>query len=213
MKGSFLAKDAADAERHLLACNALVDVLITDPRVETEYQNWLRLTGLSDLIAQWKSVTDAVKRREIEGELIVIYAATGSLMLSHVLPAFISKDLRLPYPWLALQLGAIFFIKVSESLGSPPLQLNIGIVPPRDQRRGRRAKGGGESIRRNVEWFYRVHVQQPTESIGSLARAYAKETKRDVTDTNDARSVVQNGIKRAKALLDQAEYVFLPPPK
>jgi len=202
---SFRAKNTADAERHLIACNALVEVLLRDPRVEERYQGWLRGSELADLVARWNSTNDDVGRQEIAHEVTVISAATGSLMLSHVLPAFVSRELRLPYPWLAVQLGAVFMTRFSASFGTA-MQLNALLSRPPDSRSGRRAKGGGESIRRNVEWFYRVHVKEPRDSIYSLAKAYKKQHGRET----DPKSVVQNGIKRAKELLDLAEYVFLP---
>ena len=104
---------------------------------------------------------------------------------------------------------ANFLTRAANETGAN-LTLTIGgLLPSQNPARGRRAKGRGESVARNVEWFYRVHVQEPAESIASLAKHYSREVNR----ANDARSVVQTGIARAKALLDQAEYIYTPLPK
>jgi hypothetical protein len=66
------------------------------------------------------------------------------------------------------------------------------------QRLGRKPRHGGRDIARNVCWYYRVHVKRPPDTRSQIAREYAASERRD----NDARSVVQNGIKQAVALLD-----------
>jgi hypothetical protein len=70
---------------------------------------------------------------------------------------------------------------------------------------GRRPKGDGRHIQRDVEWLYRATVKDPRDTIRALAREYADRAGR----RSDARSVVQIGIQRARDLLA----VFDPLPK
>jgi len=205
---SFRAKDDADAERHLIACNALVELLLTDPRVERLHKDWLRETGLRTLARRVRVAKTPAIRDARQAEFAWSYGIALNV-LALVLSGFVTKELRLPYPNLALQLAMHFATAIANEAAASDLVPVTLVFPPRGTPRGRRAKGGGESIRRNVEWFYRLHVQQPPETMAQLTKEYSKQANRRTA----AHSVVQNGIIRAKALLDAAEFVFQTPPK
>jgi integrase len=218
---SFRAKDAADAERHLIACRALVDILQTDPRVDQVYQRWRTETGVAALIERLSTAADGDALDAVRAELLLTFAGAGVAMTSLILPPFVSKELRLPYPWLAVQLSATFQARIiQEATRDDRWRPTVCAIVPPAVAKGRRAKGGGDSIRRNVDWFYRVHIQEPAESVRALAREYSRTAPRLGltalrTDKRkgDARAIVQEGIARAKALLDQAEYLYTPLPE
>jgi hypothetical protein len=108
----------------------------------------------------------------------------------------VHHDLKLDYSWLPTLHVTSFAAKALGELTGElhgPLRITPGDemkqLPP-----GRRAKDEGRHIARDVEWFYRAEIKAPPDSIRSLAGEYAVTVQR----TNDARSAVQNGIKRAK---------------
>src|SRR5689334_877770 len=108
---SFRVKDVGDRDRHLVACQALVDVLLTDPRVVTFERHWRATIGLDEAIRQVRAA-DARTRDEEQAAFAVGYDVALKV-LSVILPPFVTKDLRLPYPWLALQLQAVFAARVA----------------------------------------------------------------------------------------------------
>jgi hypothetical protein len=67
-----------------------------------------------------------------------------------------------------------------------------------DTERGKYPARGGDDIVRNVKWLYRVDVKVPSDTIAAIAKEYAETAGRHT----DARSVVQNGIHQARALLE-----------
>lgn len=216
----FDAKSRGDAERHIIACDALTAILQADPRVEDLYQEWRRKTGLAALIEQLKRAPDDATKRDIEAELLLVFYGAGVAMTSMVLPSFVSKELRLPYPWLAVQLFAIYLPRImNEATSRDTFGSAVGVMVPPGTPRGRRPKNSGESIRRGVEWYYRVHVQEPPEKVPSLARAYGRELvdghprSRGWSDETDGVSAVKAGIATAKRLLDRAEYIYTQPAK
>jgi hypothetical protein len=73
-----------------------------------------------------------------------------------------------------------------------PVQLFV------DMPLGKKPPNDGHNIERNVQWFYRAKVKHPPDSISALADEYALVSGR----STDARSVVQNGVQQAHALLD-----------
>jgi hypothetical protein len=211
----FVAKDAATAERHLIAAAALVAILETDPRVEKLYQDWRRECGLAEAIAQWRRASERDARDQAGAELLLTAYGSGVLMTSLVLPSFVSKELRLPWPWLALELAGAFQARVlREFTGDARWQIGALVAAPRggSVARGRRAKAGGASIEQAVQWFYRARVKEPRDSARSLGRQY-RNSRQHMSAKSTGRSSVEQAIERAKALLDAAEFVFTPLPK
>lgn len=117
--------------------------------------------------------------------------SSASLRAVHsALDRIVAEDLLLPHPWLAQLLTKQFAARVIGLSGS--LDVSPAVELP-----GRNSKGAGKHIRRDVEWYYRAEIKSPPDSKRTLAIEWAAASGRD----NDARSVVQNGIKRAKELL------------
>lgn len=102
------------------------------------------------------------------------------------------EDLRLPYTWLPNLLTRSY---AAWLIGLP----GAVEVSPAVQLPGRRAKDGGQHIRRDVEWFYQNRIQNV--STRELARAYQQGHSAPRSDKTDSRSVVQNGIRRVERLL------------
>jgi hypothetical protein len=211
-KLDFRAKNSGAAQSHIIACNALADLVKGDPRVEQLYEEWRRASGLTELLDGMRDQRGAAAVEDLRAEFVMRYYASGVAYAGLVVPPFVAKELRLPYPWLAVQLSAAFLVRIAnEATGVNMLGLAVGVVAPQGAAKGRRAKGGGDSIRRGVEWFYRHHVQQPNESVRSLAKEHVRNNKS--ARTSDARAIVFDGIRRAKALLDQADYIYAPLPE
>lgn len=213
----FRAKNKGEAQGHIIASNALAEILQTDPRVQKVFCNWRRDSGLSDLLEKLKRAPNDTVRQDIQAELLMVFYGAGVVMASVILPSFVSKELGLPYPTLAAQLWIIYQHRImSEATAPGTFKSVVEVAAPDRQARGRAPKNGGDSIRRGVGWFYRVHVQQPPESVRSLAREYSEVApargitalRRDKRN-GDARSIVQEGIDRAKDLLEKAEYIYV----
>jgi hypothetical protein len=64
---------------------------------------------------------------------------------------------------------------------------------------GRAPQHGGQTIARDVIWWYRAKIKRPADSIHAIADEYAKVANR----VTEARSVVQDGIFRAETLLNR----------
>ncbi len=208
---SVRTKNAADAERFLIAANRLVELLLRDPRVEAAYRRWREASGLRALMP---AVREAVKAGRAPGdamgaEFLLAFHAAG-LVAQHTLPA-LCLELGLPYPWLMIQLSSAFQLQAAAEAFDGVAQLALVIPPQRMRSRGRRAKNDGDSLRLAAEWFYRVHIQQPAESVRALAREYTAVDR--AKRQGDGRSNIQAGIARARALFEQAEYNYAPLPK
>jgi hypothetical protein len=181
---------AAHAERMGLAIEALLWVLGSDPRVQRAYQRWRldhELFGvLDDATFRARMLRD--KDRDLER-----------------LDRLVREELKLPYAWLPQELLRDFGLTVigevaGETLGPRYQPVTDGLPA------GRRPKHDGEHIARDIEWLYRTTIKEPSESVSALAREYAGSAGRHT----DARSVIQNGIARARQLLSALD---LEPPQ
>ena len=65
------------------------------------------------------------------------------------------------------------------------------------ERRASKTVGGKGTTERDATWFYRHKLRVPAVSVKQLAREYAASEQRNT----NARSVVQDGIKRMAAFL------------
>jgi hypothetical protein len=192
----FRAKDHGHGDRVMLAVEALIRLALVDPRIIAAYQEWKRVSGIEDLIRRLAIAATPEARKLREADIV---AAVGpALMLSaRVLPAIVANELKLPYPWLAVALSSAFMMRVGVDVGAPfttPLPF-AGLVSPRA---GRKPIKKQDSIRRNIEWYYRLHVQSPPERQADLEKEYRAEASRHT----DAHSNVAKGVKEAKMLLD-----------
>jgi hypothetical protein len=76
--------------------------------------------------------------------------------------------------------------------------LTLSVTPAATRRlSGRRPKGGGQHVARDVTWFYRRKVKQPPDRVSALAREYAGSRHVD-----NPRVTVLDGIARAETLLN-----------
>jgi hypothetical protein len=206
----FHTKDAASAERFLAAADALLELVLDDPRVDTCYRAWRRDTGIEDALV-------ALQATPGEGSAEAAFLpwwARAVTQSAIVCPRLVTHDLRLPYPWLAVMLSTAFLERTAVDAGVV-LHAWIpwaGVIPA--GQRGRRATRNGDIIKADVRWFYRAKVQDPPESIRKLGQEYAEQADTAVwSERTEGRSAVQAAIKRAKELLDSVEYAFAPLPK
>ena len=191
------AKTVPDAETRFIAQEAFVALLWTDPRVERAYQNWRDEFGIDDLIALMQQAPDGASRDAVRSEFLRRYAEAG-VVIRRVVTTLLGEFP--PLPWLSERLAAAFLVDLANEVEPGLLKVQTGIVVPPQSQPGRGAKGGADRVRRDVEWFYRVHVQQPAEFVRALAREYIREGRLPVK--SDARATVQDGIKSARALLE-----------
>jgi len=168
----------ADAERVAVAVRALVSILFTeDPRVRRAYESW------------WREINES----EAQGE-----AAAHSLPPDAQRLNALVHDLGLDRyrGWLVFYLYWQF---LSAATGDP-WEIDVpqltGWI-----RRGRGPKHGDthhEDLKLYVSWYFRHEIKDPPESVRSIAAKHARATGR----SNDARSMVQDGIRRARHFLD-----------
>ena len=165
-----------------------------DARVRAVYYAWRTDHGLDQHRAPTVAFRAAVLR-DADCDL----ARLGRL---------VREDLKCGFDWLPQFLLARFRLLSLDAVTG--VSRGLVIEAPTDVDglpRGRRVKHDGEHVRRDVEWFYRHKLKNPSDTIASLAREYADVAQRGT----DARSVIQNGMKRAEHFLS-AIYIPLTPP-
>jgi hypothetical protein len=190
------ATTLGNAESRFVAQEAFVALLWTDPRVERAYECWRGEFGLDELIARLQQAPDVATRDAVRGEFRLRYDDAGAVVRRVMTTLLVEFP---PFPWLSERLAAAFLVDLVNEV-EPGFQVQTSILVPPQPQRGRRAKGGADRVRRDVEWFYRVHVQQPHESVRALAREYIRVGRLPVT--SDARATVQDGIASARILLE-----------
>ena len=215
---------AADAERTAIAAQTLAELVALDPRAEAGYRIWLAAHGLPALIRRVRKHPTVSNARAVHDAILADDPGDSTLLWN------LLADLGLTrYDWLAGPLRATWQTRALNEATGRPMALRIstrarpvtvtlepGESPPALARRvraitaaqwparGRRAIKKHASLARNVAWFYRAVVKRPPDTIVSLAGEYARAHGR----TNDSRSVVQNGLARAKDLL---AFIVSPP--
>jgi hypothetical protein len=181
-----------DAWRVTTAAGAFVAALAADVRVLKAYPAWCYArTAAARLVAQAPSpdkATEAMRDcyRALCDETARLLADVG------VPPAWL--------PWAARAMLAVFEANRADDERDPeaPARFAIGAAIASGAPLGKRPTAEGAAIVRGVGWYYRAHVQHPPASIHALAAEYAAVERRHT----DARSVVQNSIRQARALLD-----------
>ncbi|MGE0042407.1 MAG: hypothetical protein AB7H88_08165 [Vicinamibacterales bacterium] len=166
---------------------------MSDARVVAHYRSWLRARGLDARIARLRQQPTTAEVEDFGATLVS--DPRGDV---EALNALTRDELRLSFDWLPVLLLVAYRTQAyKEARGDAEhTAVALGIRTALPQ--GRRARHQGEDIARNVAWYYRTKVQCPTESVRAIALEYATASGR----ANDARSVIQNGIGQAAALLD-----------
>src|SRR5262249_25894638 len=129
--------------------------------------------------------------------------AFGAMLLSNqgddlsALATLARDELKLPWDWVPVPLLALYRMAAfGEARGVP---MGFGLRAPETALPGgRHARRSGADIVRNTHWYYRLRIKHPRDKVKAIAREYAVEASR----RTDARSVVQNGVKQAAALLE-----------
>jgi hypothetical protein len=179
-------KDPADAVRCLTAKWTLVQKLYHDPRVVRAGDSWFGTPGARRCVAQVLTAPDDktaadVWRRE--------RPAAAAALLEAIRPV--------SGRWLGEWLADACLLEVLEFVTGQQRVVQFRTTRAMKTRAQRLPKNGGSSIERDVQWFYRARVKQSPDSVSRLAREYIGDKER-----TNARSVVQDGIKRAAILLD-----------
>jgi hypothetical protein len=171
-----------DALRLTAAAGAFIIHVVTDQRAERQYPNWLEARKKLDaLLARWPN------RRE---EILASYK-----------PVELAEHQRFVRDGLGLTAWAHWVgpaLMNAWECRRDDREFGIPVVVDKNLEPGKKPRAGADDIMRNVEWFYRNEVKNPSDSVSELEREYARAANR----ITDARSVVQNGIKQARALLD-----------
>jgi hypothetical protein len=206
-----------DALRITRAAGSFIIELSLDGRVKAHYVVWRAAWAadqqrLSAALARPTRLTEAEFRAQID---------TFTAAIHTELQRFIRDELALKPAWIAWvsdALRELFQLGVyNEQHPDTPKQFGIPVYLVPGTPAGRLPRQQGLDIDRNIRWFYQHKVQIKPAPIHDLARDYASYVGRKDDDgrADDCRSVVQNGIKQAEALLDliAARAVRLPPTK
>ena len=178
--------DPADADRALIARLELLRLLTVDPRIQAAILAWAEGMRLATVVRGNGRRTRrawADERATVGRQLLTALGSGGPWpgwladWLADTALLMVYQDAR---EWRSVRVEL-------EALGEPPYE-----------RRGRRPRGDGSSLARDVCWYYRARLRNPQESVTALAREYAARSNR----LSDARSVVQDGILRAAVVLD-----------
>jgi hypothetical protein len=197
-----------DAARMTHGAGSFIIELGIDPRVRALREQWhqARVIGgqALDQALERGRFDEATIHRIIDG-----YSAQERLATQR----FVRDVLELKESWVVWVGDALlhlFRLSVyNEQHPDAPQQFSIPVFLSKGSPQGRLPRQQGLDIERNMRWFYRAHVKRPPDSVHDLAADYASYVNRE----NDARSVVQNGIKQAERLLDFAaeRAIRLPP--
>jgi hypothetical protein len=193
-----------DAERITHAAGRFIVELMADRRVQAHQYLW---------VAAWakgKAALDQLlERARMPGAGISAESITASIDAFQAnvraeVQRFVRTELQLKdawIEWVADCLIEAFQISVYNAQHpDAPKQFGIPVYLAPGTPHGVAPRQEGLDIERNVRWFYVSEVFIPRVSITGLARDY--QTSVSPPRENDCRSVVQNGIKQAEALLD-----------
>ena len=181
-----------DPDRAIVATTTLLSLLADDPRVQAALREWLPRAAPTPSM---RSDLHATCARLVFGEL------------------------RVPFPWLADWLEAIFFrialagepvpflicepTRSLDPLPGEPLALTIRRTTRQGRRpNSRRPQHRGATLARDVTYWYLHELADPPISIHALARGY----RRMLTSRGDAdadRKTVREAIHRAGTILHQ----------
>jgi hypothetical protein len=200
----FQAKDDANAKEHMLACLCFLELMSRDSRVERAYQQWRDRPRDGTIGGIFQAGCEDLAHTVLPGLLKTIRFRT-SPALSSAGKGGSTLAIGDALPWLALALYQSFVVRLGNELTPGAFGVAGAVTSPLSSQR-KRGRQRQETISRNVEWLYRVHVHEPGESVRALARQYGLADGRQ--RSGDGRSVIQAAINRAKELLD---FAHLPP--
>ncbi len=204
-----------DALRASRAAGSFIVELMSDRRVQAYQHAWsLAWATAKQKLDQFR---ERAKTPGAHVNWAAIHAAIDALPegIRAGTQQFVREELKVKPNWVPLVADCLiqaFQISVYNAQHpDAPKQFGVPVYLAPDLPQGRLPRQEGLDIDRNVRWFYLTHIAVKPESVISLARDYQSSAAR----TNDSRSVVQNGIKQAEALLDlcAAQAVRLPKPK
>jgi hypothetical protein len=194
--------DPSDLVRRLEARIAFVgDSLLKDPRVKAAFVKWADSSDGRHAIAAIVVRTDDLlfgsQRLGVEEHWPIECEDLGRRLLSsidwHGWPLWVAPYLG----WLSIRFA------YSMVMGSVPPWIHQ-LQQPWASRKQRAIKrdpvSGVSTIPRDVAWFYQTQIQSPRRTIGQLAREY----KAQFHGRDDAKSVIRDGIRRAKRALEIA---------
>lgn len=216
--------NAADAERLVIVSNALVRIASRDPRIEKARETWAEAWGLPALMQACRERPTPEAVSSIEQAILDGGADAVDRLTS------VCAQIGLHYDWLpylvALEWAALTLSSATADATGETRHLRVHrrarpvttAQQPGESARafarrirresdpsqlpaGRRAKHQGDDLIRNVEWFYRTAIKEPRDTIGAIAREF-HASRANLSVATDSRSAVQQGIERARALLD-----------
>lgn len=184
--------DPADVVRRVLARWELICILERDARVRGAWEAWLNsLRGRRYVGALFaaddneKAVSVAIDRER---------ADVASRLGVSVPGLEAAPSIR---EWLA----DAHLTTAYGTISGQQLRVQFQLARPWASRKQRGPKNDGEIIRRDVEWFYRVRLKRPAESVSAVAKQYLASTGASYGEKTDGRSIVRDSLKRASILL------------
>lgn len=191
-----LEDDPADVARKVEARAALLDLLTQDPRVRSAWLAWTQTAAAQVLLARLMMPGDPLRVRVGEPDHSGLTDA-GVTLLAAIPEA--------PMPaWLPPWLGGLALRWALACLagGIEPWAFRLGSAwETRAARATKRDRHTDRTtIRRDVTWYYRAELKAPRDSLRQIARDYA--TSDPGYTRTDARSLVRDGIARAKRALE-----------
>jgi hypothetical protein len=184
------ADNRGNRGRMVMAHGKFPTLLAADLRIEQQFRAWVTVQDqrVRDGPPSWIHT-----QAELDQEMAAIEQAEIE-QLAGVLQA-----MNVPWHWCAQALVVSLFPIMRYNARHPHDQKVLQVsAPVVGVPHGRIPRHDGQDVVRDVTWWYRHVVKQPPDSISTLADEYAKQENR----VTDARSVVQDGIKRAETLLN-----------
>jgi hypothetical protein len=181
--------DAADADRALQARLELLHLLGDDPRVQRAMRQWAATPRARQCLA-------LIRVAATDPDAAAVWAKERPAAT-----AIVMAPLHLACRWLGTwlaDLACLMVIQEEAEWRSVRFTFEGAGIAGYDGPTHRRAKRDGATIARDVRWFYRAVLKSPRDSVKQLAREYGHAEQR----FTDPRSVIQDGIARAKVLLD-----------
>lgn len=182
-------ENKGDAWRLSDAAGAFVVALITDPRTESLYGQWIATRAILD--ATLAPLADHPRLQEM------MQSWRSKEWAAHEL--FVRQELKLNdwAPWIARVLTTAFECRRAGR------DFGFSVTTPKALPLGRKPRNDGQEVARNSTWLYRTLVKNPPDQISVIAAEYvAAERAKSVHRGDAAHSVVRNGIDQARALLD-----------
>lgn len=190
-----LTDDPADVVRRVEARTVFLDLLTRDCRVRAAWLRWTQTEAAQVLVAR-VSVGGSLTIRADRDDGVGLARAGRTLLAA--IPGAPTP------PWLPTWLGGFALRMVLSCLNGVIEPWTFTLARPWESRQRRATKtvrsSGTSTIRRDVEWYYRAALKSPKDSVSRLSREYAHADP--AYHQKDARSVVRDGIARAKQALD-----------